>query len=92
MARTQFTKSSLHLQLAGWILVRNPCGDPGPAALGTGAPLGALLWTGGRRRDQPVLGSIPRSRWPHPVWPHGWKEGRYIDKESHHVWSLLTSM
>lgn len=46
-----FAKSRFHLQLAGWVLVGNPCGDPEPTALRTGAPLGALLWTGGGRRD-----------------------------------------
>lgn len=51
IARPHFAKSCFHLQLAGWVLVGNPCGDPGPAALGTGTPLGALLWTGGARRD-----------------------------------------
>lgn len=54
MARPHFTKSSFHLQLAGWVLVRHPCGDPGPTALGAGAPLGALLCTLGGRLDQSV--------------------------------------
>ncbi len=51
MARPHFTKSSFHLQLAGRVLVRNPCGDPSPTALGAGTPLGALLYTGGGRWD-----------------------------------------
>lgn len=51
VARPHFAKSCFHLQLAGWVLVGNPCGDPGPTALGTGTPLGALLWAGGARRD-----------------------------------------
>lgn len=46
-AGTHFAKSSLHLQLACWVLVRNPCGDSSTTALGTGTPLGALLYTRG---------------------------------------------
>lgn len=51
VARPHFAKSRFHLQLAGGVLVGNPCGDPGATALRTGAPLGALRRTGGGRWD-----------------------------------------
>lgn len=50
-AGPHIAKSGFHLQLAGRVLVGHPCGEPSPTALGTGTPLGALLWTGGAGRD-----------------------------------------
>lgn len=76
MAGSHFAKSGFHLQLAGWVLVGNPCGDPGPTALGTWAPLGALLSAGGGWLDQFVQWMIPVERWPQPGGPHGWKTRR----------------
>lgn len=76
-AVSNFTKPSLHLQFAGRVLVGDACGDAGATALGTGAPLGALLHTGGGGRGQFVQGVAPRERRPQPVVrSHGCRETR----------------
>lgn len=73
-ARPHFTQSSLHLQLAGRVLVRHPCGYAGATAPGAGTPFGALLYAGGGRWGQSSMGVIAWQRGPQPVWSHCWRE------------------
>lgn len=71
VAGSHFTKSRLHLQPAGWVLVGDPGGDPGPAALGAGAPLGAPLHTWGGSRGGFVKDVVPGESGPQWARPHG---------------------